>query len=422
MRKKVQPQPAQCYIDSPESDALVSSPQFELRGWLALDPELTIDGLDIIDATGKRLPLHICRREDAEAARPNHRVLGLNQLLPTKPFISGSSLSASIVVVADGDELAFPIERPCEPTCVSTDGYYHSDDHLSDAGRALKALTEAQKAHWREFGYLVLSGFFPHDRITEFNTYVDDLWATRKGSTHGVTIDAFAETARHQRLYFKNAPDAARAEPYKINDLFVTESVVRDLILEPRLAELLDDLLDGPPLASNTLYMEYGSQQADHFDTFYMPPLVRNKMLATWIALDDVDDDNGPLRYYPGSHLIEPYVFSNGRYNETTEELGECMSYVDKELKARGIEPVRFHAKRGDVFIWHAHLLHGGMKIRDADKTRRSLVTHYFRTKEFEPDQVLPHGETGYYMNRPPAPVAVPSNRRNDYANTLRKA
>ena len=36
-----------------------------------------------------------------------------------------------------------------------------------------------------------------------------------------------------------------------------------------------------------------------------------------------------------------------------------------------------FAAKKGDVFLWHADLAHGGSKIIKQDATRKSLVTHF---------------------------------------------
>jgi ectoine hydroxylase-related dioxygenase (phytanoyl-CoA dioxygenase family) len=102
-------------------------------------------------------------------------------------------------------------------------------------------------------------------------------------------------------------------------------------------------------------------------------------MLATWVALEDVDLASGPLFYYPRSHLIAPYRFRDGRYNMTPEEADQCFSYVHDTIKKEGISQTPLIARKGDVFIWHAHLLHGGAAILDRTRTRRSLVTHFFR-------------------------------------------
>jgi ectoine hydroxylase-related dioxygenase (phytanoyl-CoA dioxygenase family) len=47
-------------------------------------------------------------------------------------------------------------------------------------------------------------------------------------------------------------------------------------------------------------------------------------------------------------------------------------------VEESGIEPHYFHAKKGDVLIWHANLVHGGSQREDMVLTRRALVCHFF--------------------------------------------
>ncbi len=37
-----------------------------------------------------------------------------------------------------------------------------------------------------------------------------------------------------------------------------------------------------------------------------------------------------------------------------------------------------FTAKKGDLLIWHANLMHGGEPHTNKEKTRKSMVFHYF--------------------------------------------
>ena len=124
-------------------------------------------------------------------------------------------------------------------------------------------------------------------------------------------------------------------------------------------------------MACNSLSFERGSQQPAHFDTFYMPPLVPNKMLATWIALEDCSLDAGPLIYYPGSHKLKPYCFSHGGLHAVREEMPQCQRYIQAELEKHDLRPQKFAARAGDVFIWHAQLLHGGSEINNLKLTRK---------------------------------------------------
>jgi hypothetical protein len=47
-------------------------------------------------------------------------------------------------------------------------------------------------------------------------------------------------------------------------------------------------------------------------------------------------------------------------------------------IAENGLKPEYFLAKRGDVLIWHANLLHGGSPRQNTLRTRKALVCHFF--------------------------------------------
>ena len=107
-------------------------------------------------------------------------------------------------------------------------------------------------------------------------------------------------------------------------------------------------------------------------------------LIAIWIALEDITEDSGPLSYFPGSHKL-PYLLNDGyerggnvftvgadsNYLKYEEKIGEIMQ--SKQLPKKV-----FTAKKGDVLVWHANLVHGGEKITNPSATRKSMVVHYF--------------------------------------------
>ncbi len=267
-------------------------------------------------------------------------------------------------------------------------------------------LTAEQRECWEQNGYLVLPGFVNSEKLLALNALVDQVWNERKRPENRLIIDMFIGTPNERRAYFREAPEEARAVPYKLNDLFLESDLVRNLILDQTLSAVLDQLLDGEPIVCNSLTFERGSQQREHFDTFYMPPYVRNKMVASWIGLEDVHPEAGPLTYWPGTHKIPPYIFSNGKTTATYDELPRFYDYIRREMEARGITQVQHAGKAGDVFIWHAQLLHGGEPIRNPALTRRSIVTHYFRACDVDPLLVRTISEGRHYLDRPHQKVA----------------
>ena len=238
-------------------------------------------------------------------------------------------------------------------------------------------LSPAQLESWDRNGYLILPAFFTTETTASYRAHVDALWRERHGRTDGVTIDGGGK-----RLYFCDTPDEIRRSTYKLNDLFLVDELTRRLDMDARLIAILHRLLGHEPIVCNSLLFEYGSEQEFHFDTFYMPPATPNQMLATWIALDDVTEDNGPLLYVPGSHKLPPPLFSHGKYANIPAELDDMVAAAKRRHEEAGLNAERFFAKDGDVLIWHAQLFHSGDRIRDYSKTRTSLVTHYFSARD----------------------------------------
>jgi len=257
-------------------------------------------------------------------------------------------------------------------------------------------LTSQQLADWERDGFLILRDFMSRDEIARVKAVVDDEWTNAAANDHLVDV----LTGPHAGAAFKmaEAPEGSRGEVYKLNNLFARRTEIRQVALAPKLRKVLSQLLDGEPLICNSLNFERGSQQDFHIDTWYMPPPVDGKLVAASIAIDEVDGDNGPMAYYPGSHRIPAYRFSTGRLNMVPEEAPQCMAHLDREIKARGLQQVEFRGKSGDVFIWHAQLLHAGRPIRDMAKTRSSLVVHYWRVGDLPGEQVRADPAAGSYL------------------------
>jgi len=261
-------------------------------------------------------------------------------------------------------------------------------------------LSADQQKDWDDNGYLLLKNFYSSDEVDQINRLVDQLWRERENLGSDYVVDIFAGTDQEQRLLLADAPIEARESPYKLNDLFLSQDKIRKLVVGERLAPILRQLLKGFPMVCNSLNFEFGSQQGYHFDTFYMPSPTPNKMVASWIALEDTTENNGPLSYFPGSHKIPPYLFSKGTTHLIEKELPAFEDYIKKEIEKRGLKAESLLAKKGDVLIWHSQLFHGGSPIKDKSKTRKSLVTHYFTSEDFPKLKPLKVCDDGGYMNR----------------------
>ena len=259
-------------------------------------------------------------------------------------------------------------------------------------------LTEEQLRAWSRDGFLVLPGFLTPEEARRVDAVVDDEWTRRDGNIHEVDMLTGPHAGRAYKMM--HVPEGSRQQAYKLNNLFARRGEIRTVALSRRMRSVLRQLLEAEPLVCNSLNFERGSQQEYHIDTWYMPPPVDNRMVAAWFALDDVDATNGPLSYYPGSHLIPPYRFSHGRLNEIREERPACDAYLRSEIEKRSLKATEFHGKRGDVFLWHAQLLHAGRPITDMVRTRKSMVVHDWRVPDVGAEHVRHDPATGAYLRR----------------------
>jgi hypothetical protein len=149
-------------------------------------------------------------------------------------------------------------------------------------------------------------------------------------------------------------------------------------------------LMEREPRPLQTIAAHKGSQQGLHSDSIHMTTYPLGYLTAAWIAFEDIDPDCGPLVYYPGSHRL-PYVFSKdvGITEEDFRKEGYGPYHARYEpcirelIDRHRMEPHHFHAKKGDVLIWHANLIHGGSARKNLALSRRSVVCHFFVKNAF---------------------------------------
>ncbi|MDE8347215.1 MAG: hypothetical protein POH28_13740, partial [Acidocella sp.] len=75
-------------------------------------------------------------------------------------------------------------------------------------------------------------------------------------------------------------------------------------------------------------------------------------------------------------------------------------------IRQKNLKKVRFSAKKGDVFVWHANLLHGGGTINNYALTRKSCVFHYYSEDDSRSGgyQLVPQAGA-FCIDRPPQPL-----------------
>ncbi|MCB9899539.1 MAG: phytanoyl-CoA dioxygenase family protein [Planctomycetes bacterium] len=172
-------------------------------------------------------------------------------------------------------------------------------------------------------------------------------------------------------------PEYAR----RIQDGWESIEAVRTLACAPRVLELLAALYRRAPQPMQTLNFRTGTEQRTHSDTFHFHTVPANFMCGVWVALEDIDEDNGPLHYYPGSHRLPVLDYAHfgisGSEQRDYEYYALYEDAIGELVASLGLERRVLTCKKGTALVWHANLLHGGCPVRDPARTRHSQVTHY---------------------------------------------
>lgn len=217
--------------------------------------------------------------------------------------------------------------------------------------------TQKQIIEWSENGYLILRNFYSSEQVDSINSEVDSMLKDNKVSL--------------------------KYGGRKIMFAFKQSKIIEKCSNDPRLIKLLNFILDREVEPFSSINFIRGSEQKAHSDYVHMTTYPPGNLIAAWMAFEDVNLDNGTIFYHPGSHKL-PYILNpNFNHGGSKTRIGSS-AYKNYELKMEEVIQKNsfikqdFIANKGDVFIWHANLLHGGNPILKSESTRKSMVVHYF--------------------------------------------
>jgi len=228
----------------------------------------------------------------------------------------------------------------------------------------------SEKAHERVLkgafdrdGYLYIPGFLRSKALQELKNKINWLMET---IVPGLPTEV---------VYYE---DINRPETLKqIHKLHEYDTYFERMYYGSRFERLAAVLLGGPVSreANNFQYFDKSPKEGlptpPHQDGYYFK-LDPCEALTMWLALEEVDEENGCIRYVQGSHLrgIRPHGPSG--------TLGFSQGITDYGTDEDRAHEKALHAKPGDLLVHHAMMIHLAGPNASTNRTRKSLGMIYY--------------------------------------------
>lgn len=245
---------------------------------------------------------------------------------------------------------------------------------------AARATLRQRLFDWMSLGYVVLERAIEHELIDAFLADVDEVLANHRDHTSLILSDKYD----HVKIRDTD-PRFFTGQRMRFVDLHHASIAGKKLSLHRSVLDFVHHVFRDEVVMMQSLTFLEGSQQLLHQDHAYVIAENPAHLCAAWIALEDIDPRAGPLRYVPGSHALPMFDWGNGIYRRSgssrTDQ--EFAAHIEGHCRAAGLAPRAFCPRKGDVFVWHAALAHGGSPVADKSLTRKSHVTHYSMPRTF---------------------------------------
>lgn len=210
----------------------------------------------------------------------------------------------------------------------------------------LESIINENSYFYDQNGYIVLKSAIPNDLIDSY----EKKWLEHHSKDGKITnLDGWQKSSS----YLKNQ---------QILDILCHENIFNFLNLIY------------PSLALHLSFTSWTSTKKSWHQDFVDPDKDKaNNYVGVWVALDKIHPNSGPFQFIPGSHKWE--IDFNLIYSE--QNLDKPSSFFAKEIQKRQAPAYQFTGDKGDVLIWHGHLVHAGGIPADNSLLRKSLIGHY---------------------------------------------
>ena len=216
----------------------------------------------------------------------------------------------------------------------------------------------------------------------QLNHYWEKGWVVIEGVFDPAVVDGIAERSTaiiEEEIKDPDIPAVAgerlasgKIIPRKLMGAFFKHPSFQEFVLNDRFNKVIEMFIKGTPLLfAEQILMKpprHGGPKPYHQDNFHFQCFPADHVITAWIALDDVGEENGCLRYISGSHkegMIPHFPMENEPHNKIPSE-----DRID--LSREELAPVG----KGGVVFHHGYTLHSSHR-NHSDRWRRGYATHW---------------------------------------------
>ncbi|GAX74803.1 hypothetical protein CEUSTIGMA_g2250.t1 [Chlamydomonas eustigma] len=245
---------------------------------------------------------------------------------------------------------------------------------LSDSENSLRlgysyTVTERDKQHFRENGYVHLKGVLSEEEMDSLEEIYNGFLNKQLVDPSKLGKDFCDMSGDYNRPLSEfniiNIMLPSKYYPPLKGNLYEqrSASIAEQLCGEDMVMDY-DQLLAKPPLKPEAVFHW-------HQDLAYWPVTSDTRTASFWLAVDDSNEENGCIRFVPGSHRepqLRPHLPLHGD-REKSHTLVSKLRPSDQFVPAV--------LKRGDVTVHHERVVHGSGGNTTKTSWRRAYVIAY---------------------------------------------
>lgn len=245
-------------------------------------------------------------------------------------------------------------------------------DAASDPYLSLTSVDQ-QVQYYQDNGYVVLRNFFSPEQcdvVTQaFNSEVRPYNGTIYRQTSSLPEKHILTEGGYILNSIKHIQDMDRKKfPQFIDNSF-------NMLASDQVKMFVEKAIQDHPHIVQTMYFDGNPATNPHHDSYYLDSEDLGKMVAVWVALEDIHPGAGRFFIYPGSHKLElptstgdyDFAFHHGRY---LDEILNTIRGNNLVCRAPAL-------RKGDVMFWNSKTIHGSLETTEHQYSRSSLTAHY---------------------------------------------